>query len=223
LIEDVARHPTAPCPREPSALEVVEADTSFARRWTAARARGATRAELVRIAFDHHHPMVGATARLMLDDRHDAEDAVQSVFERFATKLDSVRDPERIPGFLKTMITRQCLATLQRRRWWLGRRGAVLTHELASEPLEPADATIVVAVRELLAVLSPAERVVVVLKFVEQMSLEEVAAAMEISISTVRRRLAAARTRMAGLALAPDDPRATLLRELPGDDEEGGT
>lgn len=216
----MALPPTAPRPREPTALEVVEADT-FARRWTAARARGAARAELVRIAFDHHHAMVVSTARLMLEDRHDAEDAVQSVFERFASKLESVREPERIPGFLKTMITRQCLATLQRRRWWLGRRGVALAHELASEPLDPADATIVVAVRELLAVLSPAERVAVVLKFVEQLSLEEVAEAMDVSVSTVRRRLADARARMA--RLAPDEARATLLRELPGDDDEGGT
>jgi hypothetical protein len=42
-LNDVALPPSAPRSREPSAIEV-----------------------------DHHHPMVCATARLMLDDRHDA-------------------------------------------------------------------------------------------------------------------------------------------------------
>jgi RNA polymerase sigma-70 factor (ECF subfamily) len=195
---------------------------SFARRWEAARARGADRRELVRIAFDHHHAMVFATARRILDHRDDAEDAVQGVFERLARALDDVREPERIAGFLKTTAIRHCLRVLERRRWWSGGKGAALARELGDESLEPADASLVVVVRQLLGRLPPAERVAIVAKFVEQLSLEEVALAMETSVSTVRRRIASARARLAALDVGDGDAGA-LVRDLSLDAGEEGS
>lgn len=170
---------------------------TFASEWSAAVAGSASGRELVRLAFAYHHAMVYATVRRILGDPAEAEDVTQTAFEILARTVASLRDPAAVPGFLKTTATRECLALAKRRRWWQGKKGTVIAHELA-QPRDEADAALVAAAHELLARLEPAERVAVVLKFVEQHSLEEVAEIMETSVSTVRRRLASARARVEG-------------------------
>jgi RNA polymerase sigma-70 factor (ECF subfamily) len=167
------------------------------------RGRDSPCAEL-RTAFRAHHASVYTTAHRILGDASDAEDITQIVFETLARRGETLRDPERLGGFLKSCAVRQCLMLLRRRRWWLGRRGTRARTAAAPES-GTAEIFVVAAVRELLARLSPEERTAVVLKLVEEHSHEEVAALMGISVATARRRL---------LEHARDDVQRDLVAEM---------
>ncbi len=184
----------------------------FDRQWEASVARQAGASELVRLAFRHHHGMVYATANRILGDRFEAEDVTQGVFEILARKLDSVRDAAKLPGFLKTCAVRESLAVVKKRRWWKGRRGTLFLQ--SQQESAPASAHAVASVRQILARLEPEERTAVILKFVEHHSHEEVAALMETSVSTVRRRLDGARKRVAAME---DEVGRRLLDEMGGE------
>lgn len=184
----------------------------FDAQWEASIARQAGPNELVRLAFRHHHAMVFATANRILDDRFEAEDVTQGVFEILARKLETVRDPAKLPGFLKTCAVREALAVVKKRRWWKGRRGTLYLQ--SREEAASADAHDVASVRQILSMLQPDERTAVILKFVEHHSHEEVAALMETSVSTVRRRLDSARKRVAAMDNATSQ---RLLAEMGGD------
>jgi RNA polymerase sigma factor (sigma-70 family) len=45
----------------------------------------------------------------------DAADAVQATWLRLVEKLGTIREPERLPGWLATTIRRECLAVLRQR------------------------------------------------------------------------------------------------------------
>lgn len=183
-------------------------DVQFRAKWNAEHARDSTGQALVLLAFRHHHIMVHTTALRILSCPSDAEDVTQAVFESLAGHVDSIRDAAALPGFLKTCAIRQSLAVLRRKRWWRGRRAAVFLRPAEVDPHRDADAHLVAVVRELLEGLSPQERTVVVLTHVEQHSLSETARLMNLSVSTVRRRLESARTHMLAHA---DDPVARDL------------
>lgn len=65
--------------------------------------------QLVR-RFDRHVWAVARSFRLRESDRHDA---VQSTWLRLVEKLDDVRDPERLGGWLGTTTARECLRVLR--------------------------------------------------------------------------------------------------------------
>jgi RNA polymerase sigma-70 factor (ECF subfamily) len=169
----------------------------FDAQWEASIAREAAPSELVRLAFRHHHGMVFSTANRILDDRFEAEDVTQGVFEILARKLDTVRDPAKLPGFLKTCAVREALAVVKKRRWWKGRRGTLFLQ--SQEESAAPEAHAVASVRQILARLEPEERTALILKFVEHHSHEEVAGLMGTSVSTVRRRLDGAKKRVAAM------------------------
>ena len=78
-----------------------------------------------------------------------------------------------------------------------------------------ADAHTAAVVRQLLGHLDAEERAAVILKHIDQHSHEEVARLMDTSVSTTRRRLDAARRKLA--ALANDDVSRAVVRSLGGD------
>jgi RNA polymerase sigma factor (sigma-70 family) len=193
------------CPTAPRYPALVAIDGG--RADDAAHPRDALRA-----AFRAHHRAVYTTAHRILADPCDAEDVTQTVFETLALQLrrpEGVRDPERLGAFLKTCAVRECLMVLRRRRWWSTPRAAKALELPPFDPSEPPRAFFVAAVGQILAVLSPEERAVIVLEVVEHCAHHEVAEIMGISISTVRRRLKSAWRRL--LAHASEDLRRRLL------------
>jgi len=192
--------------------EAVRRDRSaFVDQWLQRVAETKSERELVVLAFRHCHEMVYATAHRITGSRAEAEDVTQSVFEALTRNLSELRDPARVPGFLKTTAVRTSLRYLRKRRWWRGRRAAlVLAEAEAATTSEDAHAT--AAVRQLLEHLNGEERAAVVLKFVEQHSFEEVARLMDASISTVQRRLESARRKVA--ALVEGDLQLAMLRRM---------
>jgi RNA polymerase sigma-70 factor (ECF subfamily) len=169
-------------------------------------------ADLVRQAFERHHGMVYGTAMSLLANPSDAEDVTQAVFETLCDAIETVRVPDALAGFLKTTTTRRCLALLKRRHWWLRRRGVQARELLAMRGATVAPPDLLVATSELLDALTPEQRVVVVLKLAEKQSYEEIAGRLRVSVPTVRRRLASARTRLRAVASTPTQ--RELLAEI---------
>lgn len=98
------RPPEVPVPAGPSSLSV--ADLVEAARH---RERGAWEELVTR--YGGLVRRVVSTYRLQ---QADAADAVQNTWLRALERLDSVRDPERLGGWLATTADRECLALLRR-------------------------------------------------------------------------------------------------------------
>jgi RNA polymerase sigma-70 factor (ECF subfamily) len=159
--------------------------------------------------FERYSSMVYGLAVHILGDREEALDVSQEVFLTIYRKLDSFRGESS----LKTWI--YCIAanrSANRFRWWnrLRRRGTVsLEEHLAARPEHemtcewqsgsesPERALLMREEREeiqrLLLQLPVQQRIAVVMRDMEGFSYEEIAEAMQISLGTVKSRIARGR------------------------------
>jgi RNA polymerase sigma-70 factor, ECF subfamily len=124
----------------------------------------------------------------LLTHRETAEDALQEVLFRICKKIVWLRDPELLRPWAFRIASRECFRQLRsqkRRGEEILDRDTVETSASQSIPQkwEPR-------LLEWVDDLPPASRAVIVLHYLEEMSLEEVAAVLEISPGTVKSRLA---------------------------------
>jgi RNA polymerase sigma-70 factor (ECF subfamily) len=137
----------------------------------------------------------------------DVEDAVQDAFLRLFRDLGSLRDPSALRSYLIGITLHVAKSELRRRRarrWLLlSDDGDVVEPEAtADEGHEPR-----AAVLRLYAVLdriSDERRTVFVLRYVEGLELGELAAVLDCSLATAKRRVADAARRVS--LLAASDP-----------------
>jgi RNA polymerase sigma-70 factor, ECF subfamily len=159
--------------------------------------------------FERYSSMVFGLVLHILGDREEALDVSQEVFLTIFRKMESFRGESS----LKTWI--YCIAVhraANRFRWWnrLRRRGTVsLEEHLAKSPdrelfcnlssgiQSPEDALLVQEEREeverLLLQLPLQQRIAVVMRDIEELSYEEIAESMQISLGTVKSRIARGR------------------------------
>lgn len=141
----------------------------------------------------HNRYIAGVVFRLMGEDA-DLEDIVHDTFVRAAERIATLRQPEQVRAWLVTIAVRFARGrmTTRRRRGRLRRQVGDST-PYASDPRDRAPAD------ELYAALNQIPdklRVPWFLARVEGHKLEEVAAACDVSLATVKRRIAAAQTRL---------------------------
>jgi RNA polymerase sigma-70 factor, ECF subfamily len=157
-------------------------------------------------------PMVLMTARRSLGSRTEAEDIAQEVFFRVFQKADTLRDPDSLRSFIYSFAVRVLKAELRRRkiRGWLP--------FMPEAPLDFGFLTVDVEARDLLRKLyalldrlSPRDRLAYILRRMEAMTVDEIAATMDISISTVKRAIAHASGRLSYWINA--DPDLARLRK----------
>lgn len=141
--------------------------------------------------------MAVGTAYGWLADPHAAEDAAQEAFLEVYLNLDRLREPAAFPGFLRAVVRKRC-----DRRTRSPRRETTL-EESALETAGGADA--IVEAREARTRLRAAveelpahERVVVALHYLAGLSEAQVADALELPRSTVKKRLHSSRARLRG-------------------------
>jgi RNA polymerase sigma factor (sigma-70 family) len=123
-------------------------------------------------------PKLVRTAFLIVRSQHVAEELVHDGFIRLHEHFDTVESPA---GFLHTAVVRLCLTWLKRRDMEherLQRLAGPVRDE--SEPDELWDA---------IGRLDPDRRAVLVLRFYEDLSYEQIAVAVGCPIGTVRSRL----------------------------------
>jgi RNA polymerase sigma-70 factor (ECF subfamily) len=132
---------------------------------------------------------VGPTAEL--------PDLVQDVFLDVLRGIDQLRDPAALERWITRVAVLSARTHLRsrRRRAWLF---FLPPEELPETPVDAADLTGAEALRaadRVLGRLSPDERLAFALRYIEDMRLTEVAAACEVSLATIKRRLLKAEER----------------------------
>jgi RNA polymerase sigma-70 factor, ECF subfamily len=197
---------------EPSFVLVDEAD--LARALLEGR-RGAAP-----LAWRRFYPIVISTLRRLLGPGDDLPDLAQDVFARFFAKLRDLRKHGSIRAFVTGIAFRRAREEIKRRRVRRTSANLVLHHlnELSLARITDPDRRH--AAGRLycrMSHLSENDRSAYTLRFVEGLELNEIATALKISLSTVRRSIRRASEQLD--RLVRNDPMLASfseIRELPG-------
>jgi RNA polymerase sigma factor (sigma-70 family) len=143
-------------------------------------------------------PSVIVMAQRALGSESEAEDLAQEVFHRVFARAKTLRDPERLRSFVFSFAIRLLKTELRRRRTrsWLAFRRPETLVDLGAEPIDMEARDLLRRFYALLDRLAPRHRLVFALRRLESMTVEEVAAHMDLSVSTVKRSLAHATDKM---------------------------
>jgi RNA polymerase sigma-70 factor, ECF subfamily len=143
-------------------------------------------------------PMVLTLAERALGSRSDAEDLAQEVFCRACQHASSLRDPNSLRSFVYSIAIRVLKTSLRYRRLrsWLSFQQPETLADVSHWTLDVESRDLLKKFYALLDRLPARDRVVFVLRRVESMTIEEIAALMEISESTVKRSLNQASRRL---------------------------
>jgi RNA polymerase sigma-70 factor (sigma-E family) len=129
-------------------------------------------------------------ARMFVADRSAAEDLVQEAFIRFHRSRNRLRDPAAAVGYLRSTVLN--LARDHNRRGLMSLRH-IDAHPVGSMGPDPDDAALLDederALLEALGDLSPRQRDCVVLRYYLELSYDEMAATLGLSINSVKTHL----------------------------------
>lgn len=117
-----------------------------------------------------------------------AEDILQEVFILIYRKLRWLREPELFRPWAYRIATREAFQQLKRERRWSDTSIDETTLEELPAPVR--DALTPELVSQLVGQISPASRAVIVLHYLHEMQLDEVADVLGVAIGTVKSRLA---------------------------------
>lgn len=122
------------------------------------------------------------TAYLMCGDRDQADELVQRVLTELYRKWSRARKADSLDALVRTMLMRR-LIDQRRLSWSRVRLGADLTDRPAGSDPDPTDRLdLVAALRQ----VAPRQRAVLVLRYFQDLSVEETAAALGCSPGTVK-------------------------------------
>ena len=146
--------------------------------------------DLVRL----HGEVIYRLALRMLGNPQDAEDVQQETFLQAYRRLRSFRREAAFGTWLYAIAARLCLSKLRRRVHWQEE----LTNDPPSDPrLDPQERIASLAsadrVQRALRSLSPSDRLLIVLKYVESLSHEQIAQVLGCSPESSRSRLVRAK------------------------------
>jgi RNA polymerase sigma-70 factor (ECF subfamily) len=160
------------------------------------------------LAWERYAPLVHRIVSRAIGPDAEVEDVTQEIFYRLFSRIGTLRKPEALRSFVISFAIRIVKWELRRRR---ARRWLTLseTGDVPDEQLLVMDAESRYAIRRLYTMLDrlgTRERLVLVLRHVEGMTLEEIAEAMELSLATVKRGLRRATLRVSQM-VDSDDPK----------------
>jgi RNA polymerase sigma-70 factor, ECF subfamily len=182
-----------------------------------ARALVAGSAWAITETWQRFAPAVIMLARRALGSEAEAEDVAQEAFQRMFAKARTLRDPERLRSFVFSFAIRVLKTELRRRRTraWLSFHRPETLVDLGGETTDMESRDLLRRFYALLDRLAPRHRLVFALRHLESMTLEEVAAHMQLSLSTVKRLLDRATSKLS-VWIEADPGLAGFL------DEDGG-
>jgi RNA polymerase sigma-70 factor (ECF subfamily) len=134
-------------------------------------------------------PMVLKMAERTLGSRSEADDIAQEVFHHVFRKANALRDPDSLRSFVYSFAVRELKSELRRRRLrgWLCFQEPQTLVDVGGPTLDVESRDLLRRCHALLGRLRPRDRLVFVLRRMEAMTVEEIAASMSLSISTVKR------------------------------------
>ncbi len=143
-------------------------------------------------------PMVLTMAERSLGSRSEADDIGQEVFYSVFRKAKALRDPDRLRSFVYSFAVRALKSELRRKklRSWLSFDEPEALMDFECQMLDVESRDLLRKCHALLDRLTPRDRLVFVLRRMESMTVEEIAATMDISVSTVKRSMAHASNRL---------------------------
>lgn len=168
--------------------------------------------------FDRHAPRVRRVLARILGPDGDLQDLVQDVFVFALRDLDKVRDRDALGSWLTGVAVHTARRAIRKRtRWrWIRFFAPEDVPEAPSDGHDHEASEALVATFRILGRLPADERIAFSLRFLDGMELTEVAAACEVSLATVKRRLR--RAEDAFRAAAAKEP--ALSDRVTTDDEE---
>ena len=148
----------------------------------------------------------------MLGNANDADDAAQETFLRAYAQLKRFRTDQNFATWLLSIDAHYCIDRLRRKKFqWLSLEDDGLSEILTSDALEPDDEALrhedQREIEKLLERLSPANRLVVVLRYWHDQSVAEIANTTGDSAGAVKVKLHRARQTLAKVGQIVKDPR----------------
>ena len=159
--------------------------------------------ELFAVLVRRYRDRYARYAAHMLGSIDAAEDAVQDAMVRAYTHLSQCREPDNFAGWFFLILRNRCFAERRRTRWESGLEaiGDVPAPEQIESKLERSEKA--KALQHALLQLTAEQREVFVLKHVEGMSYEEIAARLSTSVAALKMRMHRAYDRLRELLEAP--------------------
>ena len=136
------------------------------------------------------YPRLLRTALRLVQDRSEAEEAVQEAWAGICRGWPRLSDPAMFPGWAFGILRRKCIDRIRRAQTDRARSAPI---DAAPEPSEPARGELRVEIDQALAKLSDDHRLVAILYFAEGLSLNEIAAVAGVPVGTAKSRLFNAR------------------------------
>lgn len=152
------------------------------------RSQAGDREALDELLAGIQEPLFGYLRRLT-GDPELAKDILQEVFLLIWRKLRWLREPELFRPWCYRIASRAAFRILRRERRW-SKLADVPLPDLAEVPEETASSDLLEHLPGLLDRVSPASRPVLVLHYLQEMSLQEVADILGLSLGTAKSRLA---------------------------------
>jgi RNA polymerase sigma-70 factor (ECF subfamily) len=136
-----------------------------------------------------HQSMVFSIAYAALRDRSLAEEVAQDVFLELHRILPALESPAHVVNWLRRATAHRSIDRHRRRRTWLR---FLWPLEQAPEPVAPdaaGDILLTGTLRQLIASLPAKPRVVMILRYQEDMEAAEIAEVLKMPLSTVKSHL----------------------------------
>jgi len=158
----------------------------------------------VEALFRRYAPMINGLALRLIGRDADVDDLVQDCFVEALKNLGRLREPDAVAGWLRAIVVNHA-SKLIRKRVLLGRLGLSrekfkVDPDLVASRNVPADvASELSAIYRVIERLPARLRVPLVLRRIEEFSLEEVARLTKTSLATTKRRIGEAEQRLAGV------------------------
>jgi RNA polymerase sigma-70 factor, ECF subfamily len=178
--------------REEASWADAEGPASEARQAHKSSAADATAPLTLEAAFRQYAPHVAAVAFRILGSRDEMQDLVQDVFLRAHDWMGRIQDPRALKSWLTTVTVREARLRLR------VRRVRTLLHfadnrnygAVASSAASPAERALTAEIYAILDDVSVEGRLAWTLRYVEGLTLPEIAQHCSCSLATVKRRVA---------------------------------
>jgi RNA polymerase sigma-70 factor (ECF subfamily) len=158
--------------------------------------------------------MVLTMAERSLGSRAEAEEIAQEVFYCVFRKASTLRDPASLRSFVYSFAVRVVKAELRRRkvRGWFPFLRVEHPPDAGASTLDLESRDILRKLYALLDRLTARDRLAFVLRRMESKTVEEIAAALDVSTSTVKRSISHASSRLS-VWIEADPDLAALVRD----------
>jgi len=144
-------------------------------------------------AFAHvvraYQSMVFSLALHFLNDRSVAEETAQEVFLSLYRNLDSIRSEAHLQHWLRKVTGHRCIDTLRTNKDQVARDGDWQQAEAASVDPDPSDPILAGRLRRLVASLPEVPRLVLIMRYQEDLAPSEIATQLEMPVNTVKSHL----------------------------------